>query len=201
MTARIALFDLGNVVVDWEPQRLYRQLLPHDEAEAFYRDVCTLEWHTHHDRGVPMAENRRHLINQHPDKEHLIRAWDERWMDMFHGYVDGVPELIDALKKRDVPLYALTNFPGEKWDDTASAFPVLNTFADVVISSEERLVKPDPAIYHVTLTRMGSPSPSHVFFTDDRQKNIDAAEELGMIGHRFTDAAALEQALKKAGLL
>ncbi len=201
MTARIALFDLGNVVVDWEPQRLYRQLMDDAAAEAFWADVWTLAWHTEHDRGALMADNAQPLIDKHPEKADLIRAWDTRWIDMFHGYVDGVPELIEALRKRDVPLYALTNFPGEKWDDTVRAFPLLGSFCDVVISSQERMVKPDPAIYRLTLDRMNNPDPAQVFFTDDRQPNIDAAQAQGMIGHRFTDAAALEAALKTAGLL
>ncbi|MBB34427.1 MAG: HAD family hydrolase [Hirschia sp.] len=201
MTARIALFDLGNVVVDWEPARLYRQLMDADSAARFCEEVCTMEWHNAHDRGVSMVDNALPLIEKHPDKAELIRAWSSRWLDMFHGYVDGVPELITALGQRKIPLYALTNFPGEKWAETADAFPVLNDFADVVISSEVRMAKPDRAIYALTLERMGNPEPGEVFFTDDRQDNIDVASSVGMITHRFVTAAGLKAALTEHGLL
>ena len=201
MTARIALFDLGNVVVDWEPARLYRQLMDADSAARFCEEVCTMEWHNAHDRGVSMVDNALPLIEKHPDKAELIRAWSSRWLDMFHGYVDGVPELITALGQRKIPLYALTNFPGEKWAETADAFPVLNVFADVVISSEVRMAKPDRAIYALTLERMGNPEPGEVFFTDDRQDNIDVASSVGMITHRFVTAAGLKAALTEHGLL
>ena len=201
MTARIALFDLGNVVVDWEPARLYRQLMDADSAARFCEEVCTMEWHNAHDRGVSMVDNALPLIEKHPDKAELIRAWSSRWLDMFHGYVDGVPELITALGQRKIPLYALTNFPGEKWAETADAFPVLNDFADVVISSEVRIAKPDRAIYALTLERMGNPEPGEVFFTDDRQDNIDVASSVGMITHRFVTAAGLKAALTEHGLL
>ena len=201
MTARIALFDLGNVVVDWEPARLYRQLMDADSAARFCEEVCTMEWHNAHDRGVSMVDNALPLIEKHPDKAELIRAWSSRWLDMFHGYVDGVPELITALGQRKIPLYALTNFPGEKWAETADAFPVLNDFADVVISSEVRIAKPDRAIYALTLERIGNPEPGEVFFTDDRQDNIDVASSVGMITHRFVTAAGLKAALTEHGLL
>ena len=201
MTARIALFDLGNVVVDWEPARLYRQMMDDAAAAQFCAEVCTLDWHNLHDRGVPMADNAAALIAQHPDKSEYVHAWSTRWLDMFHGVIDGVPELIAALKQRDIPVFALSNFPGEKWTETANAFPVLQEFEDVVISSEVKMAKPDREIYELTLTRMGSPEPSSVFFTDDRQENIDAAESLGMRGHRFETADKLETALKAAGLL
>ena len=202
MTARIALFDLGNVVVDWNPTRLYAKLMNDaTEAERFCDTVCTLEWHTAHDRGVLMADNARHLIEQHPDKKDLILAWNTRWMEMFAGYVDGVPKILNALKEKQTPLYALTNFPGEKWRETANAYPLLEDFIDVVISSEEECVKPDPRIYEITLARMGSPDPSTVFFTDDRMPNIEAAQAIGMQTHLFTTADELKAALLRAGLL
>ena len=201
MTARIALFDLGAVVLHWEPARLYRNVMSAKEADAFCRDICTMEWHTQHDAGVSMAQNASDLIAQHPDKADLIRMWDTGWMEMFHGYVEGTCNLIAALKSRDVPVYALTNFPAEKWDETAAAFPVLNGFEDVIISGVEKLIKPDPAIYTLTLERMGSPHPSEVFFIDDRDDNIRAAQGMGMQGHVFTNAVSLERALEDCGLL
>ncbi|MFC7292536.1 HAD family hydrolase [Hirschia litorea] len=202
MTGQIVLFDLGNVVVDWDPTRLYAQLLPsQEEAERFYREVCTLEWHTHHDRGIDMRENAARLIKSHPDKAELIHAWRTGWLEMFHGYVSGVPEIISELQNTQTPLYALTNFPAEKWDETANVFPVLKVFEDVIISGAEKMVKPDPRIYALTLQRLGNPSPENVIFFDDRQDNIDAAKNAGMTAFRFTDAAQMRKDLNSMGLL
>ena len=202
MTPQIVLFDLGNVVVDWDPTRLYTRLLGNrEEAERFYRDICTLEWHTAHDRGVSMADNARGLIERHPHHADLIRAWDTGWLDMFHGYVDGVPDIIQELNDQNTPLFALTNFPYEKWDDTVSAFPILDVFADVVISGKEKMVKPDPRIYELTLSRLGSPDPRQVFFIDDRAANVEAARKAGMRATQFTDAVRLRADLKAQGIL
>ncbi|ACT60608.1 HAD family hydrolase [Hirschia baltica] len=202
MTDQIVLFDLGNVVVDWDPTRLYRQLLAsQEEAERFYREVCTLEWHTHHDRGVDMQENAARLIEAHPDKAELIRAWRTGWLEMFHGYVHGVPEIIQELIEQSTPIYALTNFPAEKWEETAQAFPVLQAFKDVIISGVEKMVKPDPRIYELTLKRLGSPIPSSIIFFDDRQDNIDAAKRAGITSFLFTDAQTMRQDLEKTGIL
>ncbi len=202
MTKQIVLFDLGNVVVDWDPSRLYAQLLPsQEEAKRFCREVCTLAWHTNSDRGMDMRENAARLIETHPDKAELIHAWRTGWLEMFHGYVSGVPEIISELQNSQIPLYALTNFPAEKWDETANAFPILKVFKDVIISGVEKMVKPDPQIYALTLQRLGTPSPENVIFFDDRQDNIDAAKNAGMTGFPFTDAAQMRLDLKSMGLL
>jgi len=200
--ARIVLFDLGNVVVDWEPMRLYRQLFDSEAAAArFCREVCTLDWHLAHDLGTPMAENRKPLIARYPEHAAAITAWETRWLDMFHGYVPGVPALIARLEERRVPLYGLSNIPAEKADETFDAFPIIRVLRDVVVSGAEGIAKPDPRIYEVALTRMGRPDPADVLFIDDRLDNIEAAGALGARGHHFRDAAGLETALEAAGLL
>ncbi len=202
MTAKIALFDLGNVVVDWEPARLYRQLMnTREEADCFFRDICTLAWHTNHDRGMAMDENIDALIAHHPDKADYIRAWKSGWLEMFHGYVDGVPAILDALRQKSTPMYALTNFPAEKWDETVAAFPYLGAFDDVIVSGVEKCVKPDPKIYEITLARMGNPSPRTVIFFDDRLDNVRAAQALGFQARQFIDAPTLKRDLEDVGLL
>ena len=95
MGARIVLFDLGHVVVDWQPIRLYRDLFDTEaEADVFVRDVCNMDWHVHHDRGVSMADNAEPLIAQYPQYETQIRAWRTRRLDMFEGYIPGMPPLM-----------------------------------------------------------------------------------------------------------
>ncbi|MEM1035237.1 MAG: HAD family phosphatase [Pseudomonadota bacterium] len=202
MSARIVLFDLGNVVVDWRPILLYRTLFDDPaEAEWFSANVCNMDWHTEHDRGVSMDKNATPLIAKYPQYESQIRAWKTRWLDMFAGYVPGTPQLIARLEERRVPLYGLSNIPAEKADETFDAYPVIKILRDVVVSGAEKVVKPDPKIYEITLQRMGNPDPSEVLFIDDSLKNIDAANALGFQTHHFKGAKALEADLIKRGLI
>jgi 2-haloacid dehalogenase len=202
MAHQIVLFDVGHVIVDWDPTRLYAQLMnSQDAANRFYNEVCTLEWHTEHDRGVPMDENARHLIQQYPQHEELIRAWKTGWLEMIHGYVPGVPEIISELKNKGTPLYALTNFPAEKWDETAEAYPVLKVFEDVIISGVEKCVKPEPRIYDIALKRIAPNSPSDIIFFDDRPANVESAIKAGMRASVFTDADKMRKDLEACGLL
>ena len=202
MAARIALFDLGRVVLDWEPARLYSRIFSDPaERDHFLSDICTMEWHTRHDAGVSFADNAADLIAQHPRYEAEIRAWSGRWLEMFDGYIDGTPALIERLEARGVPIYALSNMPSETWPLMLEHFPLVKRFAQVVVSGDIGMVKPDPAIFAHTLKVMGDPAPSDVFFIDDSEKNIVAADALGFRTHLFRSADALEAALGEEGLL
>ena len=202
MAARIALFDLGRVVLDWEPARLYARIFPDPaERDRFLSEICTMAWHTRHDAGASWADNAAPLIAQYPHYEAAIRAWGGRWMEMFHGYIEGTPDLIGRLDDRGVPLYALSNMPAEPWEEMLAHFPALQRFRDVVVSGRIGLIKPDPAIYAHALAAMGDPDPSEVFFIDDAEKNIAAADALGFRTHLFRSAEGLEAALVAEGLL
>ncbi|MEM9180558.1 MAG: HAD-IA family hydrolase [Pseudomonadota bacterium] len=202
MSARIVLFDLGNVVVDWQPIRLYRQLFDDEaEAEAFVRDVCNMDWHVHHDRGVSMADNAEPLIAQYPQYESQIRAWRTRWLDMFEGYVPGIPRLMARLEEVRVPLYGLSNIPAETAQETFDAFPMIKLLRDIVVSGAEKTVKPERRIYEIALARMGNPDPGDVLFADDSERNCAAAEQLGIKVHHFQGAAGFEARLLAEGLL
>lgn len=202
MSARIVLFDLGHVVVDWQPIRLYRDFFETEaEAQAFVRDVCNMDWHLQHDLGVPMAENADRLIAKFPHFEPHIRAWRSRWLDMFEGYVSGMPPLMARLEERRVPLYGLSNLPAEIAEETFDAFPMIRLLRDVVVSGAEKVVKPDPKIYEIALARMGHPDPADVLFTDDRENNCEAAEALGFKAHHFQGAEGLAARLVAEGLL
>jgi len=202
MTARIVLFDLGNVVIDWDPLRLYLSRFENPaDAHAFCDNICTRRWHEGHDRGVGFAENAAPLIARHPEFEDHIRAWRTGWLDMFHGYVPGVPEIMARLEAARVPLYGLSNLSDEIAGETFDAYPMIKILRDVVVSGAERVVKPDRRIYEIALERMGHPDPADVFFIDDREENIRAAKALGMQGHVFRDAAGLKAALRAQGLL
>ena len=202
MSVRIALFDLGRVVLDWEPSRLYSKIFDtHQERDWFLENVCTMAWHARHDAGETFADTRAELIAQYPNYENEIRAWGDRWTEMFDGYIDGTPELMDRLVAQNIPLYALTNMSSETYPRHREDFPKLKMFIDTVVSGDEGLLKPDPAIYQLTLKRMGSPAPQEVIFIDDSARNIDAASALGFETHLFEGAAGLEQKLMQIGLL
>ncbi|MEO0816329.1 MAG: HAD family phosphatase [Pseudomonadota bacterium] len=202
MHPSIVLFDLGNVVVDWEPQKLYRRRFGDSvKADWFCANICTMAWHTLHDAGASFDDTIPALQAECPDYADHIAAWRGEWLDMFHGYVPGTPQIIAELEASRVPLFGLSNLPAELASETFDAFPIIKVLRDVVVSGEEGMVKPDPRIYDVALARMGNPDPSSVFFIDDRDDNIDAARAKGMDGHVFDGADGLRDALIAKGLL
>lgn len=202
MPARIALFDLGRVVLDWEPARLYDKIFDDpDKRDWFLANVCTMDWHVQHDAGATFAETAPDLIAKFPDYESEIRAWGGRWMEMFDGYIEGTPELMARLTAADTPMYALSNMSAETWPWMQTHFPAVLEFEHTVVSGAIRLVKPDPEIYLHTLKMMGDPAPDEVFFIDDSAANIAAADRLGFRTHLFRGAAGLEAALIKESLL
>lgn len=200
--AQIVLFDLGRVLLDWDPDRLYQKLiLDPVERHRFLSTICTMAWHTKHDAGTGFAENAQPLIEKYPDQRHFIEAWGERWLEMFDGYIEGVPALIHRLEAEGLPLFALTNMPSSTWEEMKTHFSHLQRFRDIIISGDEKCVKPDPKIYQIALTRMGSPAPETVLFIDDSRANIEAADTLGFQTHLFTSAQSLETDLMKRHLI
>ncbi len=200
--ARAVVFDVGNVLVDWDPRYLYNELIADPvERDFFLSRVATREWHFQHDAGRPFAETSAELIARHPDCRDFIEAWGSRWLDMIPRLVCGMAALVADLAKRGVPLFAITNFSGE-------FFPPLKTreaalfapFRDIVVSGDEKLVKPDAAIYRLALRRFGL-SRGEGLFVDDNEANIEAGEAEGFVGHHFVDAQALRRDLIGRGLL
>lgn len=202
MRARAVIFDVGHVLYDWNPRYLYKRLIADDRAlDAFLRDVCTLDWHFRHDAGVPFEVNAAALIADHPQHAALIRAWGERFVEQIGDPMPGMPAIVDALCAAGVPIYALTNFGQDFWPQLrAREAWLFDRFAGFVVSGEEGMMKPDPAIYRLTLDRFGLAAAEALFF-DDRQANIDAALTLGIDAHLFTDAAAVREVLAARGLI
>jgi HAD superfamily hydrolase (TIGR01509 family) len=202
MTTSIVLFDLGNVLIDWDPRALYaRRFGDRAKADWFCDTICTLAWHTRHDAGESFADTIPELQARHPDYAEHIAAWRSEWLDMFNGYVPGMDTLVLELKAAGVPLFGLSNLSAEIADETFNAFPVIHELEDVVVSGAEGVVKPDPRIYQIALDRMGCPAPETVLFIDDRLDNIRAAEAAGMVGHLFEGAKTVREHLVHAGLL
>jgi 2-haloacid dehalogenase len=202
MAARFALFDLGGVVLDWSPARLYSKMFSDmAERDRFLAEVCTPDWHLAHDKGVSFADNAAPLMARYPQYVEHIRAWGGRWPEMFDGYIQGTDRLIEMLHGKATPLFGLSNMPAEIWPMMLDMFPALKRFRHVTVSGQIGLVKPDPAIFHYTRAKMGDPAPDEVLFIDDIPHNIATAGALGYRTHLFRDAASLETALVREGLI
>ena len=195
------LFDVGNVIVDWDPRRLYRKVFPDPaEADAFLREVCTMAWHTEHDRGRTFARGAELLIAEHPRHAEAIRAWRGRWSEMFGGAIAQTEAVMRDLHARGVPIHGLTNMSPEVWPEVQAMSDVFALFDTVVVSGDEGLIKPDPAIFRLACARTAL-APADMVFVDDNADNIAAAEALGFPVVRFGDPAALRPALEGFGLL
>jgi 2-haloacid dehalogenase len=195
------VFDVGKVLYDWSPRFLYERLIDNDQAlEAFLRDVVTTEWHFQHDAGRPFAETSAELIARFPEHEALIALWKPRFNDSIGAAIPGMHDLIAELDAAGVPLYAITNFSGEFWPPfRAREAALFDRFRDVVVSGDEKLMKPDAAIYRLALERFGL-APHEAVFIDDNHANVAGAEAVGMTAIRFSDATALRRELAELGL-
>jgi 2-haloacid dehalogenase len=198
----VVVFDLGGVLVDWDPRYLYRKLFDGDEEamEQFLAEVCTPAWNDEQDRGRPFAEAAALLVRDHPHRRELIEAWPARYPEMIPGPVAGTVEILTELRDRDVPLYALSNWSAETFPHARERFPFLGWFRGIVLSGELRIAKPDPEIYRYLLDTYHLRAEDIVFI-DDSPRNVDAAASLGIRAVRFTDAPALRVALVELGLL
>jgi 2-haloacid dehalogenase len=198
----IVVFDLGGVLVDWNPRYLYRSLFDGDDAamERFLAEVCTPAWNDEQDRGRPFAEACALLVRDHPDRRELIEAWPSRFDETMAGPVPGTVEILAELRARGVPLYALSNWSAETFPRAQARFPFLEWFRGTVISGALRVAKPDGGIYRYLLDTHRLRAEDTLFI-DDAPRNVEAAASLGMHAVRFTDAAALRAALVDYGLL
>jgi 2-haloacid dehalogenase len=196
------VFDVGNVLVDWHPRYLYEKLIPDAAARAeFLRDVVTPDWHFQHDAGRPFAETSAELTAQFPQHRDLIAAWGPRFNETIPHLLPGMRALVGDLAEAGVPLFAITNFSGEFWPPfVAREAALFAPFRDIIVSGDEKLVKPDPTIFALALKRFGL-NPGEALFVDDRLDNVQAGEAAGFVGHRFVDAATLRGDLVERGLL
>ena len=198
----IAVFDLGGVLIEWNPRHLYRRLFNGDEAamEEFLATVCTPEWNHRQDAGRSFAEAEAEAIARHPDKRALITAWRRHFDEMVPGAIAGTVAVLARLHARDVPLYALSNWSAETFALSRARFPFLEWFRGLVISGEEGIIKPDPRIFALLLKRYDI-DPGRAVFIDDIPANTAAAEAFGMHAIRFVSPAQLAAELEAVGLL
>ncbi|MBI1773840.1 MAG: HAD family phosphatase [Proteobacteria bacterium] len=198
----VVVFDLGGVLIQWNPRHLYRKLFPEDEAamERFLATVCTQDWNERQDAGRSFAEAEAELIPRHPEKEALIRAWGARFDEMIPGALDDVVDILNALKGRRTPLYALSNWSAETFPPQRRRFPFLQWFDGIVVSGEEGVIKPDARIFELLLSRYAV-QPESAVFIDDNPANAAAASALGLHGIHFRSAPQLRADLAGLGLL
>ena len=195
------VFDIGNVLIEWDPRHLYRRIFATpDEIEHFLANVCTSAWNLEIDRGKSFAASVEELVASFPQHETAIRAFDERWSEMVPGLVPGTLALMERLEERKVPLYAITNFSAEKFAEARLRFPFFDRFRGVIVSAHERLLKPDRAIFDLLLSRYGLKA-EECLFVDDIARNVAGARAVGMAAHRFKSAAGLEEELVERQLL
>jgi 2-haloacid dehalogenase len=196
------IFDIGNVLFHWDPRFLYERLIEDDRAlDAFVRDVVTHDWHFQHDAGRAFVDTSAELAALHPHHADLIAAWGPRFNESVGGPVEGMHAIVEALDSAGVPLFAITNFSHEFFPPFRAEWPDLfDRFQGIVVSGEERLVKPDPAIYALALGRFGL-APGEAVFVDDNPANVAAAQAMGVASHRFEDAPRFRDFLIAQGLL
>jgi 2-haloacid dehalogenase len=196
------IFDVGNVLYGWDPLSFLERQLPEDEARLrFVEDVDLWGWHDTLDAGRPFAEAAAELTEKFPDYAAYISAWGERFGETISDPVPGVHAIVEELDARGVPLFAITNFSAELWAPfRAREDSFFRRFRDIVVSGEEKLLKPDPAIYYRALDRFGLQA-QEALFVDDREINVEGAEAVGMRGHLFTDSDDLRRRLVGEGLL
>jgi 2-haloacid dehalogenase len=199
---KTVVFDLGGVLIDWDPRYLYRKLFPGDEVgmERFLAEVCTNEWNLQQDAGRSWAEATAVLKEQHPEQATLIDAFYHRWPEMIAGPIEGSVAILSELKAAGAPLYALTNWSHETFPIALERFEFMSWFRGIVVSGQEKLIKPDPQIYRLLVDRHGL-RPGDIVYIDDNARNAAAATSLGMHGIHFTGPAALRDELISLGLL
>jgi 2-haloacid dehalogenase len=201
MATDAVVFDLGGVLIDWDPRLLYRKLLADEAAvEEFLATVCTPEWNAEQDRGRPFAEGVAELVERHPAHAGAITAYHERWTEMLGGEIPGTVAVLAELRAAGVPLYALSNWSAETFRLTRGRFPFLEWFDGLVVSGEEGVTKPDRRIFELLIERFGL-VPAATLFVDDSAANVTAARDLGLDAVRFRDAAGLRRDLAARGLL
>jgi len=196
------IFDLGAVLIDWNPHYLYRTIFSdEEEMKNFLATVCTPDWNEEQDAGRPLQEGTDLLVKQFPQHEENIRAFYTRWVEMLGGPFHDTVEIFKELKESGkYKIYALTNWSAELFPHAISRYDFLNWFDDIVVSGAEKMRKPAPEFYQLLLDR-NNVKPEEAIFIDDNYRNVLAAEKLGIKSIHFTSAEALKARLADLGIL
>ena len=196
------IFDLGGVLLDWDPRHLYRRLFAGDEAamEDFLANICNTAWNRRQDAGRLVVEACSLLKAEHPDRAELIDAYYTRHLDMIAGPIEGTVEILAKLRARGAKLYFLSNYSAETYPLALGRFEFLSWFAGGIVSGAHGVLKPDPEIYRLLIERYAI-DPRRAVFIDDVAVNAEAARAFGIRDIHFTSPHALREELMEVGLL
>ena len=195
------VFDLGNVLIDWDPRYLYRKLFQTDEeVEWFLENICDHDWNLKHDSGQLFSKGILEKSQKYQEYSELIHAWYQRWEEMIGGPIDESVQVLSELKEKRLLLYILSNWSAETYPIAEERFDFLSWFDGKIISGEAEIVKPDLEIYKLLINRHDL-NPQHTVFIDDKEENIRAAELLGIHGIHFQNASKLRKDLQMLKLL
>jgi 2-haloacid dehalogenase len=197
----VIVFDLGGVLIEWNPRHLFRRLHSDERAiEEFLHEVDFSGWNAAMDRGRPMAEGVQELKQRFPHREEWIDAWMQRWKESLLGPIPGTVAILEELHAARYPLMALSNWAAETFAAVRGDYPFLAHFQHIVLSGEERVTKPDPEIYRRLLARIGRRA-EECLFIDDVTSHVAAARSLGFDAIQFRSPDALRQELVRRRIL
>ncbi len=191
------VFDLGGVLIDWNPRYLYRKVFQTEkEVEFFVTQVCHSEWNEQQDGGRPFADAIKEATQRHPKFEKEIHLYFERWSEMIAGDIGGTVNILKTIHGQNkYSLFALTNWSAETFHFAYDGFDFMKLFRKIIVSGRIHLKKPDPAIFH-HLCRECAIQPEESVFIDDAPKNIEAARKLGFLTHHYVSTDSLLSYLK-----
>lgn len=194
------IFDFGGVLVDWNPVYLYSKVFENESDMNYFLDnICTSDWNVQQDAGRPLAEATEALQKEFPDHKKMIGYFYGRWEEMLGGVFEENVRVLKLLKQ-SYPLYGLTNWSGETITTAYDKYDFFSYLDGIVVSGDEKLIKPDPKLYQILLDRYNLIANESLFI-DDNIKNIAAAQNMGFQTIHFTENMDLEKEVKRMGLL
>ena len=195
------VFDVGTVLLDWDPRHLYRKIFADPtEMEWFLANVCTPAWNMAQDKGRAWPKAEAEAITRHPGYAPQIRAFRARWHEMIAGSIAGTVAILDKLAAAGVPLYAITNFASDTFREARAKFEFFDHFGGAAVSGDLHILKPDPAIYH-SLARNCGLDLTRCVFIDDVEQNVTGARAVGMTAIHFINPKQLAAELVPLGFL
>jgi len=197
------IFDLGGVLIDWNPEYVYCEVFNGDQQKVdwFLNTICTHEWNVEQDTGRSIQKATELLIAQYPDYEEWIRIFYDRWEDMLGGTIPETVTLLNKLKQaNNHRLYALTNWSAETFPVALQRYEFLQHFEGILVSGEEKTRKPFPKIYEILLERYQI-NPFMSVFIDDNFENVEVAKKFGIKGIHFKSTQQLREELTNLGVL
>jgi 2-haloacid dehalogenase len=202
MAINTIIFDLGNVLIDWNPKYVFDKMFQDEEKKKyFFQNICTMEWNETQDAGRSIKEATEELVALHPEWKEYIEAYYDQWKDMLGGPIHDTVEIFRQLKESGkYKLYALTNWSAELFPYALELYEFLHWFDGRVVSGEEKMRKPSPEFYHILLDRFHV-TPVEALFIDDNFRNIQAAEEIGIKTIHFISPQQLKEELQNLNLL